>query len=76
MVSTTGKIILAILVLAVATVAVYYVQIARALKQMPPTPIYIAKPDWYVTDREWHKNIVLYDGSNYYYSDKNSPKPN
>lgn len=76
MLSNTSKIILALIILVVITIGVYYIQIVRAGKYMPPTPIYIAKPDWYVTDREWHSNEVLYDGSNYYYSDNSIPKPN
>ncbi len=74
MVSLAKRIVLALLILMGITAIVYYIQVVRAGRYMPPTPIYIAKPDWYVTDREWHNNTVLYDGSNLYYSDDSRPK--
>lgn len=74
MVSTLNMILLAVATVVAITLVVYYVQLSRAMKEMPPTPIYVAKPDWYVTDREWHANKMLYDGENYYYSDDSHPK--
>lgn len=74
MVSTLNMVLLAIAAVVAITLAVYYTQLSRAMRETPPTPIYVAKPDWYVTDREWHANKKLYDGGNYYYSDHSRPK--
>lgn len=73
MLYTINRILLAFLILVVVTIAVYYVQFSRASVYQPPTPIYIAKPTWYVTDREWHSNQNLYDGGNVYYSGASGP---
>ena len=75
-VSTANKIIVALIVLIFVTTLVYYIQLRRAYIQAhpEPTPIYIAKPNWYVNNMEWQRNQVLYDGNNLYYSDHSKPK--
>lgn len=58
-------VLIALVVLLMLTALNQYIKSARDAKV---SPIYIAKPDWYVTDREWQPNTVLYDGGNLYYS--------
>lgn len=76
MAALAGRIILAIVILIVITIIVYSIQLKREHKIAEERPIYIAKPDWYVTNMEWQPNTVLYDGSNMYYSASNRPKQN
>jgi menaquinone-dependent protoporphyrinogen IX oxidase len=78
MVSITNRVMLALVILIVVTVAVYSIQLAQAkrIAQEKRGAVYIAKPDWYVTNMEWQPNTVLYDGGNLYYSDISRPKQN
>jgi len=76
MASVTGHVILAAIILVLVTVIVYSIQLKREYRIANEAPIYIAKPDWYVTNMEWQPNTVLYDGSNLYYSGNNRPKQN
>lgn len=69
------KVVTAILIVVVITLIVYWIQMSQAGKYEKPTPIYIAKPNWYVGNMlDWEPQMVLYDGGNYYYSDKSHPK--
>ena len=78
MVSMAVRITLALLVLIAVTVAVYSIQLvrARSIAQEGRGKVYVAKPDWYVTNMEWQPNTVLYDGGNLYYSGMSQPKQN
>lgn len=73
---TTTILVTAICIVIIITISVYWIQLVQARKYSvsSSSPIYIAKPDWYVNNMEWQPNTVLYDGGNLYYSDQSHPK--
>lgn len=66
---------MALAIILLITIAVYYTQLVRMTRTAKiPAPMYIAKPDWYSNNMEWRSNQVLYDGGNLYYNESNTPK--
>lgn len=65
----SSLILLAIGTVVAITLIVYWIQISRATARAhgSAAPIYVAKPDWYVSNMERQPTMVLYDGGNYYY---------
>lgn len=78
MVSMGARVMLALVILVVITVGVYSIQLAQAkrIAHEGRGAVYVARPDWYVTNMEWQPNTVLYDGGNIYYSGMSRPKQN